>query len=924
MHIPTAMYRLQFNSSFGFQEAEKVIPYLQKLGLSDIYASPIFKATKGSTHGYDVVDSNELNPELGSGADFNKMMAERKKYEMGWLQDIVPNHMAFSSENLMLMDVFEYGRQSRFWDFFDIDWDHGDKALRGKVLVPFLGKPIQEALASNEICLQLTPAGFRVKYYDHSWPLRLSSYSTVLLRNLEDAHRNSQYKCELKELTELAKQFDSLSNMDFCAQRQRDVGEAKRALWQLFTTGELISDCLGPYNKKSCQQGFGPLERLFDEQFFKLAFWKEADKKINYRRFFYLNNYIGLLMENPRVFEYTHHLILRLAEQGGFTGLRIDHIDGLYNPAQYLRQLQERLGQIYVVVEKILEPDESLPAHWPIQGTTGYNFANYVNGLFCRRANEKEFTAIYEKFIGSLQDYEFILHEKKKLIIQKYMAGDINNLSRLLQKLHGDGSHLDASADATGKALTEIIAAFPVYRTYVSDKSFTEADREYIQEALRGAKRAQPELADAIGLIGEYLLSGGRTPNVRAAMDGFLHFVMKFQQLTGPATAKGFEDTLLYCYNRLISLNEVGARPDRFGISAEEFDKFNSKRANQWPHSLNTTSTHDTKRGEDIRARINVLSEMPEQWRFKVDYWTRINKHKKLRYNNSWAPDVNDEYLLYQTLIGALPFGESEYEAFRKRIKEYFVKAVREAKVHSNWVELNKEYESACEKFVDRLLTFSKADKFWKDFIAFQGEVANYGVFNSLSQVLIKITAPGVPDFYQGTELWDLNLVDPDNRRPVDFEARAKFLEDIKSEENRDASRLLKELLTHKEDGRIKMFLIYKALSARRKFKQIFEDGDYVPVRVTGRYKDHIIAFARKAEQQTAITVVPRFLASMVEPDSLPIGEQLWQDTRIITPSYLSGSWLNVITAEKITGVNELFVERILSKFPVGLIFAIE
>ncbi len=595
MRIPTATYRLQFNYSFGFQEAKKVIPYLQKLGISDIYASPIFKATKGSTHGYDVVEPNELNPDLGTWADFNEMMAERHKYEMGWLQDIVPNHMAFSSENLMLMDVFEYGRGSRFYDFFDIDWNHADKTLRGKVLVPFLGKPLREALAGNEICLQLVPAGFRVKYYEQSWPLSLSSYSTVLLRNLENAHCNSRYRGELKKITELAKQFDSLSNMDFCAKRQRDVGlslrdEAKQVLWQLFTTCKAASDyldkCLRLYNKKSSPQSTKLLERLLDEQFFKLVYWKEADKKINYRRFFYLNNYIGLLVEKPYVFEYTHHLILRLAEQGVFTGLRIDHIDGLYNPAQYLTKLQERLGQIYVVVEKILELDESLPAHWPIQGTTGYNFANYVNGLFCRRTNEKEFTAIYEKFIGSLQDYEFILHEKKKLIIQRYMAGDINNLSHLLRKLHGEGSSLDASADAIRKALTDIIAAFPVYRTYVSDKSFTETDRAYIAEALRGAKRAQPKLSDAIDFVGEHLLFGSRKWSNQAVTDSFLNFVMRFQQLTGPAMAKGFEDTLLYCYNRLISLNEVGARPDRFGISIKEFDEFNGRRAGFAPTSF--------------------------------------------------------------------------------------------------------------------------------------------------------------------------------------------------------------------------------------------------------------------------------------------------------------------------------------------------
>ncbi len=780
MRMPTATYRLQLNFSFGFRDAKKIIPYLHALGISDIYASPIFKAKTGSTHGYDIVDPNALNPELGSQADFSEMMAERHKYEMGWLQDIVPNHMAFSSENRLLTDIFENGSKSRFFDFFDIVWDHPDETLRGKVLVPILGRLYDKAIASGKILLEIGAYGLGIRYYEHRLPIALASYSHVLKYNLE--HDKNAASSEFKELLDLCDRFDSLARQPCNDRRDERVRGAKMKLQNLYTVkGPVkthIERALKFFNGQNTQANkFRPLEVLLGKQHFRLALWKKAGERINYRRFFYLNEFIGLRVEDPEVFEFTHRLILQLAKDGTFTGLRIDHVDGLLDPAKYLKFLRKKLGNAYVIVEKILESEEQLPDYWPIQGTTGYEFANFVNKLFCCEKNEEAFSEIYNQFIDSDTDYNHLLYEKKKLISLKYMRGDVRYLAHLARKcMEAGGRTIKESSQKIEDAIVEIIAAFSVYRTYSNDDTCEGTDKKRIKQAIELAKSKCPELNHTINPIGRYLLYDVHSHRKRPAGKVVLDFVMKFQQLTGPVMAKGFEDTFLYCYNRLVSLNEVGSSPERFGISTETFDKFNRMKASQWPYSLNATSTHDTKRGEDVRARINILSEMPVQWRSKINYWRRINKNKKNRCNTSLAPSYNDEYLLYQTLIGALPFQESGYKTFKKRIKEYFIKAIREAKEHTSWVESNGEYETACEQFVDRLLTFSPADEFWNDFIAFQKQVADYAVYNSLSQVVIKMTAPGVPDFYQGSELFDLNLVDPDNRRPVDFEMRAKLL----------------------------------------------------------------------------------------------------------------------------------------------------
>jgi (1->4)-alpha-D-glucan 1-alpha-D-glucosylmutase len=853
MYVPTATYRFQFGPSFGFKDAEALVPYLHALGISDIYASPIFKANAGSTHGYDVTDPNKLNPQLGSAEEFAELTAKRRQYDIGWLQDIVPNHMAYSSGNSMLMDVFEHGLNSRYADFFDVVWDHPDESLKGKILAPFLGKPCTEALRKGEIRLERSESGMVVHYQDVRFPLALSSYS-------------------------------------------RDKPPTDAAA----------------------------LQRLLDKQFFKLSFWKQANKSINYRRFFYLNAFIGLNAERPEVFSETHKLISDFLREGVFTGLRVDHIDGLYDPAEYLTRLRRLAADQYVVVEKILDLDESLSGHWPVQGTTGYDFCNYVNGIFVRADSERAFTEIYRQLTNRPGHYHELLIQKKRTICEKYMAGEIDYLAHLLGVAARDLPDIAGELpENVRQAIVEIICAFSVYRTYINDENYSAQDKAYMAHAVIAAKKDNPAIRDAIDFVGRFLLLDFPNADISAARRKILAFLMKFQQLTGPVMAKGFEDTLLYSYNRLISLNEVGSSPDRFGILLEEFHRFNAAKAARQPHGLNATSTHDTKRGQDVRTRISVLTEMPELWSTRVRHWRQMNAGYKTDCHGTPAPDANDEYLLYQTLIGVMPFEPVEWCGFRERIKQYMTKVVRESKEHSSWIEPGEQYERACGEFVERILNDSGSNEFLRDFLPFQKRVAVYGMFNSLSQTLLKMTSPGVPDFYQGGELWDLSLVDPDNRRPVDFDKRRRFLEEVRSKEGDDNVKIVAEMLRRPQDGRIKLFLIFKVLGTRRERAELFGDGDYQPLTARGKYSEHIVGFVRSWRDQSAATVTPRFLTSLINTDELPVGTDVWKDTEIPWPDLLKGQWRNTITGEIIQIAKAPLVGELLAQFPAALLIRV-
>jgi len=928
MRIPTASYRIQFTPSFGFQEAKQIVSYLAELGISDLYASPVFKSRKGSLHGYDVVDPNRLNSELGTESHFERLIDHLKSCRMGWLQDIVPNHMAFDYENQMLVDVLENGLSSQYFHFFDIEWNHPYESIKSRVLAPFLGRFYGQSLEEGEIKLRYTKNGFSLGYYSQALPLRLESYVHLLTYRLHVLKKKlGGDHPDYVKLLGILYILKTLSSREEAHERYDQIKFIKTTLWELYHNNEdirkFIKENIRIFNgKRGNPESFNLLNDLLSEQLFRLSFWKVATEEINYRRFFNINELLSLRVEDDDVFNHTHSLIFRLIEEEKITGLRIDHIDGLYDPTNYLARIREKAGELYIVVEKILDLEEELPSFWPVQGTTGYDFLNYVNGLFCRREHERQFNRIYTNLTGYSTTYDELVSEKKRLILGKHMAGDVDNLAHLMKAISSRDRHgSDITIYGLKRALVEVMAQFPVYRTYIGQGVSRQTDPSYIEEAIERAKGSSPGLLNELQFIERFLLLDFGDYLSEEDKNQWIHFVRRFQQFTGPLMAKGFEDTTFYVYNRLLSLNEVGGNPYRFGISMGDFHHFIEKRAALWPHSLNATSTHDTKRGEDVRARLNVLSEMPKEWERNIRAWSKINgKWKRKLYGRS-VPDRNDEYFLYQTLVGAFPFYEGkERHTFRERVKEYIRKAVREAKVHTAWLKPDTDYENAFLSFVEEVLSPHEGNSFLGEFKAFQKKVAPYGMFNSLSQALIKITSPGVPDFYQGTELWDLNLVDPDNRRPVDFEKRRRFLGHIRKREDGDILDLISELLRTKEDGRIKLFLIYRGLKARNKHPEIFQKGAPIPLEAAGKFKDHVIAFGRNNQGKWAVTIVPRFLTSVIKEGEDPLGQRVWEDTHITLPERISNGWKNVITNQWVNTEGKLIIGEALKHFPVALL----
>jgi (1->4)-alpha-D-glucan 1-alpha-D-glucosylmutase len=718
----------------------------------------------------------------------------------------------------------------------------------------------------------------------------------------------------------------TLSSREEADERYDQIKFIKTTLWELYHNNEdirkFIKENIRIFNgKRGSPESFNLLNDLLSEQLFRLSFWKVATEEINYRRFFNINELLSLRIEDDEVFNHTHSLIFKLIEEGKVTGLRIDHIDGLYDPTHYLARIRQRAEDLYVIAEKILDPEEELPTHWAVQGTTGYDFLNYVNGLFCRREHQREFNKMYTNFAGMVVLYEELVSEKKRLILGKHMAGDVDNLAHLMKAISSRDRHgSDITIYGLKRALVEVMAQFPVYRTYIGKEIFRETDPSYIEQAIKRAKGSSPGLLNELQFIERFLLLDFGDYLSEDEKNQWIHFVMRFQQFTGPLMAKGFEDTTLYVYNRLLSLNEVGGNPNRFGVSIEEFHHFIEKRASLWSHSLNATSTHDTKRGEDVRARLNVLSEMPKEWERNIKAWSKINRERKKKVHGRSIPDRNDEYFLYQTLVGAYPVSDGGHTEFIQRMKEYIVKAVREAKVHTAWLKPDTDYEDAFISFVEEILSPEDRNAFLREFLPFQRKINHFGILNSLSQTLIKITSPGVPDFYQGTELWDLNLVDPDNRRSVDFERRQAFLREIRARENGNILHLIDELLRTKEDGRVKLFLIYRALKTRNEHIEVFRDGAYIPLEGAGKLKDHIIAFARNHEEKWGVTIVPRFLTDVIQEGDYPFGQGVWDDTHIFLPEGVSHSWENVVTNQYVDNGKKLLIGEVLTHFPVALL----
>jgi (1->4)-alpha-D-glucan 1-alpha-D-glucosylmutase len=927
MRIPNATYRIQFHKEFPFQAAERIVAYLANLGISDLYASPIFKARSGSTHGYDVVDPMQLNPEVGTPEEFDALVSKLQSHQMGWLQDIVPNHMAYDSQNQHLMDVLENGPDSEAFDFFDIEWNHAYEDFRGRVLAPLLGDFYGKCLENGQLQLKYDETGLSICYYSLRLPVRLESYTRFLTHNLGRLAKKlgRQHPDFIKLLGSLYL-IKGIPAETKGRERYDQIAFVKGLLWELYTQNpevkEFFDENLTYFNgKPSDPDRFAALDTLLSEQFYRLSFWKVGAEEINYRRFFTVNELISVKVEELKVFNKTHGLIEQWVKDGKVTGLRIDHIDGLYNPSQYLERLREKVGDTYITVEKILELSENLPLGWQIQGTSGYEFLNYLNGVFCCSGHEQAFQTIYSHFTGLNTAFEDLKAQKKHLIIDRNLLGDVDNLAQKLKRIAGQtrkGS--DFTANGLKRALSEVLAMFPVYRTYITSEAVSEEDRAYIQEAIAQAKTHVPLLANELQYIEKLLLREDEENLTPEQRDERSHFVMKFQQLTGPLMAKGVEDTALYIYNRLLSLNEVGGDPGHFGLSIDQFHAFNQKKCDRWLHSMNASATHDTKRGEDMRARLNVLSEIPDEWEQHLKTWSDLNRDYKIYNGKQAIPSANDEYFLYQTLLGSFPFTEAEFPQFVERVKAYVVKAVREAKVYTAWLRPDSNYEDGYEAFVDKLLAPSPENQFLPAFRPFQQRIATYGIFNSLAQVLLKNTAPGVPDLYQGCEFWDLSLVDPDNRRPVDYEQRMAALDEIQARAKSDRAQLIQDLLTHKEDGRIKLYLTYCLLQARKEYSQLFQNGDYQPLEATGKLARHIIAFARCFEGQVAIAVAPRFLTQVIQPDESPLGQPIWQDTQIKLSSGMPANWTQTITAESFSSDGAIVVGEAFKQFPVALL----
>jgi (1->4)-alpha-D-glucan 1-alpha-D-glucosylmutase len=872
--IPGATYRLQLNRDFTFSQARELASYLRDLGITDCYLSPIFKAGAHSTHGYDICDFNELNPNLGGREGFEQLISHIRGLGMSLLLDFVPNHMSTDASNAWWFDVLENGPASKHALWFDIDWQRFEG---GKVLLPILEDDYDKVLQAGKLRLVFEGQKPFIAYHDRRLPL----------------------------------------SPDSAAKISREASErgADSVLREFSGT---------PEDAKS----FKRLQSLLQHQHYLLANWRTGLQEINYRRFFDINELISLRVELPEVFDAAHNLVLSLLKDGKAAGLRIDHPDGLWDPKKYCRMLREKAKDAYLLVEKILTDDEKLPEDWPVDGTTGYDFLNHVNGLFVNQANKEAFDSIYSEFTGLKSDFRFMVYEAKKRILLNSFPAGLKLLSVKLRWIAETAGLQQLTLDKLHDALVEVTAAFAVYRTYVTEDtaSLSAAEKRYVDQAMADAATRLPS-SDTQALHFIHDLLRLQMPEKFGAPEKNLcrEFVMRFQQLTGPVMAKGLEDSTFYNFNRLISLNEVGGNPDTFGTSVDDFHRHNLEKSGQWPHSLLATATHDTKRGEDVRARINVLSELPDEWRSTLSRWRDLNAAKKSVVNGQPAPAPNDEYFFYQTLLGAWPAenpNTAQLQAFRDRIVSCMLKSIKESKTHTNWLNPNTAYEDATKNFVEETLADSSTNAFLSDFKPFQRKIAFFGRLNSLSQTLLNMTAPGVPDFYQGTELWDLNLVDPDNRRPVDYKIRRELLNQLKArivQARESQAQFLSDLLNDDQAGVSKLYLIWRVLEFRNRHRPLFDDGNYVPLAIDGAKKEHICAFARVLEGEMAIAVVPRLVASLLMEQQLPLGKDVWQDTRIQLPG--AGRFSNVFTGQTLDGSQkELPLSQVLSDFPVALL----
>jgi (1->4)-alpha-D-glucan 1-alpha-D-glucosylmutase len=1025
MRIPSATYRVQFNLNFRFVDAENLVPYLHELGISHLYSSPPAQARRGSLHGYDVADPMRINSEIGTEEEFSRLVARLKKYGMGLLLDIVPNHMAASSENAWWMDVLENGRASAYADFFDIDWESvaakSPDVQKNRVVLPALGDVYERVLANQEIILRLDDKGFFVQVYETRFPVNAATYADILELCVEIAEKAGTAQAgaaqagagavvaagasaggsttagggdstpvgavasasastnvqaganatvstgavdALEALIHAAKEVGRVQELASAgtagaatggkpadSQLTAKIKHLKTELWKRYlddpTLKKSLDETLHVFNGvKGDAASLDRLDTLLSQQNYRLGFWRTANAEVNYRRFFALNELVGLRVEDPSVFETTHAKVFSLVKRDHIDGLRVDHIDGLRDPLEYLERLQtvrkaapaedSDALNVYTVVEKIRSGTESLPKEWPTAGTTGYDFMNAVNTLFIDAQGSKDLETSYRDFTGIRSSFTDTWYVRKKQVMEELFEAEFRLLANRLARVAAfDRLGRDVPMAQLVRGLKEITARLAIYRTYSRDLELSSRDRLFLGNALMYAReRTQPEAvsADAFDFLQRVFLRDP-VPTSPDHQEALLDFILRWQQVSGAVMAKGFEDTAFFVHHGLVSLNEVGADPFRkqirFGVSG--FHQYNRRAFSEYPHTLNCTATHDSKWGEDVRARINVLSEIPEEWQKRFKHWAEINQPLKATIEGRVVPSPNEEVLLYQSLLGVWPLEEPNLGDLQARMEAFILKAAREAKTHSSWTSPNESHEAALKSFLAGLLAPGPENFFLADFTAFLNELAAYGACNGYAQILMKMISPGIPDFFQGTELWQFALTDPDNRRPVDYQKITKLFSQLNAgglngeEPNaqQSNSQLLRDMLMNWKDGLLKLYLIKQTLNYRAAQRELFMRGDYVALETSADKRENVCAFARSRQNVWAITAVPRLASKLAKPGGFPTGRDSWGEGKLMLPARAPSTWKNLFTGETLEvpkGARALQLADVFASLPFAIL----
>ncbi|MBV9558867.1 MAG: malto-oligosyltrehalose synthase [Bradyrhizobium sp.] len=908
--IPLATYRLQLTKDFGFDKAAEIVPYLKALGITHLYASPFMKARKGSTHGYDVVDHTRLNPELGGEAGFAQLSEALKQHDLGLILDFVPNHVGVHyADNPWWLDVLEWGPASPRAVSFDIDWEQLPYRARGGVLLPILGVSYGEALERGEIELRYDAdeGSFSCWYFEHRLPIAPERYAEVLRMIVKEAGAEDSEAG--RRILELASRYRGLRHPN------REEAPSFKAALKAIGAAELIAQGLAAYRAgKDRPAPTLALHHLLERQHYKLGHWRLASSDINYRRFFDVNTLAGLRVEDAGTFDASHQLVKRLIAEDRLQGLRLDHIDGLRDPAQYFQRLRRLIRDaqgkhprpFYLVVEKILGEGEKLQAFAGVHGTTGYEWMNVITQVLVEPSGLDALDEIWRQISSTPPRLEPVLRGAKRRVLRTLLSSEFTVLARLLARIaNGHYSTRDYSADSLTQALELYVLHFPVYRTYLTAPGPSAHDRELIGETVKRARADWFAADDGIfdflrDTITMDLIRRGETAHSTARVR---RFALKLQQFTGPLMAKSLEDTAFYRYHRLLALNEVGGDPASKGLSVAAFHALMQARARAWPHGMTATATHDTKRGEDARARLAALSEISGEWTSTVAKWKVLNAPHVVTRGEMRAPSVTAEYMLYQALLGAFPVAAQD-DAFAERIQAYASKAAREGKQETSWLNPVEAYEAGLHGFIEGILDREASGEFLDSLATFSQRVALLGALNSLSQVTLKATLPGVPDFYQGTELWDLSLVDPDNRRPIDFDARANMLEALKAPD-------WQALVQDWRSGRLKLAWTAHLLKLRHELAEVFTFGDYHPLEVSGTHRSHVIAFARRRGRDAAIVVAGRTFAPLSQ------GGRTWPSADVFD-GFVDVSGFAMEDA----GTSELPLATLFQHLPVALLKA--